>query len=224
MCRRKTQEGPGGPGGVSAEGGGADTPGRVAGWKGPASDTRLADLRSGLHGLHPSCSKPQCLPPDNGHRDWKQLWGVVLAVFSASYRSAQLGELQPGTEDLGPDNSRTQPLAPLHPGWPSPHLWPPHTGMTSSVEPVQTAPAQPGRPGAQARRLRSWGGCPAGGHSAREDQHASCTFGGSPGAWRGLLHSAADTPFVAPASPTHPRDDSSPGGWGTNKHLALFPT
>lgn len=107
--------GAGWPWGSECRGRRADTPGRAAGWKGPASDTRLADLRSGLHGLHPSCSKPQCLPPENGHRDWKQLWGVVLAVFSASYRSAQLGELQPGTEDLGPDNCRTQPLVPLHP-------------------------------------------------------------------------------------------------------------
>uniref|UniRef100_A0A8B9WQ57 Transmembrane protein 141 n=1 Tax=Bos mutus grunniens TaxID=30521 RepID=A0A8B9WQ57_BOSMU len=88
--------GGGWPGGNECRGRKADTPRRAAGWKGPASDTRLADLRSGLHCLHPSCSKPQFLPPENGHRDWEQLWGVVLAVFSASYRSAQLGELQPG--------------------------------------------------------------------------------------------------------------------------------
>ena len=88
--------GGGWPRGSECRGRKADTPRRAAGWKGPASDTRLADLRSGLHCLHPSCSKPQFLPPENGHRDWEQLWGVVLAVFSASYRSAQLGELQPG--------------------------------------------------------------------------------------------------------------------------------
>ncbi|XP_055255135.1 transmembrane protein 141 isoform X2 [Moschus berezovskii] len=37
------------------------------------------------------------------------------AEVGSHWRPAQLGDLQPGAEDLGPDSSRTQPSAPLQP-------------------------------------------------------------------------------------------------------------
>ncbi|XP_036162808.1 transmembrane protein 141 isoform X1 [Myotis myotis] len=104
--------------------GGSSLPGPPGcrGDSGSSEDCRLRGQLLGDPRGDPEVQRPLALPGDGE------------APHGHGHRSAHLGELQPGAQDLGPESSRTQRSAPRTPGWPSPLRRPcPHPGGVCST-------------------------------------------------------------------------------------------
>lgn len=98
------------------------------------------------------CYRPLCQPPQRGCGGREQRWVAGRAVSLPSYRSAQLGEIQPGRTGLALESSRTQPTLPAPEATPA--VSSAHT-CAQVFQAVQSAPAPSPGPAPEARPGRA---------------------------------------------------------------------